>query len=76
MFEEARAKLKIILNDEPEYDRLTNLFDSVQNIYGRQAEAEYLDTVSSIALTGFDTRQIKSIESLRGIYWAVCKIKA
>ena len=64
LYEPIRVKLKYILNNDTEYERLIDLFDAAHNRYGRCEEVAILEALSKILLAGLDSKLITSIMSI------------
>jgi hypothetical protein len=68
-------KLRKILNDDAEFDRLSDLVKAEHNCYGSQEEIYILDNLITVILTGIDSHCIDSIQSIKLLYFAVINRK-
>lgn len=59
--EEARSKLRKVLNDEKEYRRLIELVSSENNVYDKETETYCLDVLIKAIAKCFDTTKIDNI---------------
>lgn len=67
-----KRKLKMILNDDSEVERLLNLFDSVKNDYSFCYEMAIYDMIAKLVLDdGVNSKDIKSLETLDVAVFAV-----
>lgn len=59
---QTKDALKIALNDDDEYKRLTDIFDAKYNTYGLSTEINIYEALTKIVLAGLDTTGIKDIK--------------
>jgi hypothetical protein len=61
----ARCSVKVILNNNSEYNRLINLVAAKNNCYDLEGEFAVLGCLSQILLTGFDSKKLTSIKQIQ-----------
>lgn len=62
--EEAKIVLKIILNDDVEFERLTSIFNAKYNTYNYDTEIFIYKKLAVIVSKGIKTQDIKDIPTL------------
>lgn len=72
--EKAVSSLKLALNNDSEFNRLTCIFNSRTNTYGAQEEIDIYEKIKKIAEKGIPTTLIQGLVSLDTLYWVTGRI--